>query len=99
MPVVMRGLTLTVPSLINLIDLLHVFMPVVMRGLTLTVPSLVHHIELLHNYMPVVMRGLPLTVPSLVNYIDLCIYAPRGTPGVQHCVAPSCVHPTYNRRA
>ena len=47
----MRGLTLTVPSLVNPIDLLHIYMPMVMRGLTLTVPSLVNHIDLLHIYM------------------------------------------------
>ena len=45
----MRGLTLTVPCLVNLIDLLHVYMPMVMRGSTLTVPSLVIPIDLLHN--------------------------------------------------
>ena len=42
MPMVMRGLTLTVPSLVNSIDLLHIYMPIVLRGLTLTAPSLVN---------------------------------------------------------
>ena len=60
MPLVMRGLTVTVPSLVNPIDLLHIYMPMVMRGLTLTVPSLVNPIDLLHIYMPMVMRWLIL---------------------------------------
>ena len=50
MPMVMRGLTLTVPSLVNPIDLLHIYMPMVMRGIPLTVPSLVNPIDLLHIY-------------------------------------------------
>ena len=40
------GLTLTVPSLVNPIDLLHIYMPIVMRGSILTVPSLVNPTDL-----------------------------------------------------
>ena len=63
--------SLTVPSFVNHIDLLHIYMPMIMRGLTLTVPILVNPIDLLHIYMPMLMRELTLTVPSLVNPIDL----------------------------
>ena len=82
----MRGLTLTVPGLVNPIDLLHIYVPMVMRGLTRTVPSLVSPIDILHiyvDYMPMVMRGLTLTVPGLVNPIDILhIYVPMVMRGV-----------------
>ena len=51
MSIVMRGITLTVPSLVNPIDLLHIYMSMVTRGLTFTVPSLINPIDLLHIYM------------------------------------------------
>ena len=53
-----RGLTLTVPSLTNSIDLLHIKMPMIMRGLTLTVPThwLIAHL-LAHDNVKVVYLG------------------------------------------
>ena len=87
--------TLTVPSIVHYIDLLHIGMPLVMRGLTLTVPSLVNPIDLLHIYMPMIIRGLTLTVPSLMwHHIDLlytstCLYGnERGNsshPSIELC--------------
>ena len=73
-PMVMRGVTLTVTSLVTPLTLiLHIYMPMVMRWVTLTAPSLVNPIDLLHIYKPMVMRGSTLTVPtcSLVNPINL----------------------------
>ena len=92
-PMVMRGLTLTVPILVNPVALLHIYMNMIMRRLTLTVPSLVKPIDLLHIYMPMVRIGLTLTVPSLVRPIDLLhIYMPMVMRGLTLTV-PSLVKP------
>ena len=72
-------LTLTVPSLVNPIDLLHINMPMVMRGLIGTVPILTQekgrkNVFIFCKNLPVVMYRKFRNVPIFKDIPPICPY-------------------------